>query len=174
MKDSILAEIFEWSQERPGWQRDALRRLFTRGQITPADLDELVVLCKAPRGLSKPQTPQVLAKEHLAIKGREADPVTLVSVTHNRGVNALAPDQTITFGTNLTVIYGPNAAGKSGYIRILKLACRSRFAEEILCNVLSGEAPLKPQATIRFREGAKETPLTWTPDVAPTDALAAV
>src|SRR5437016_3443992 len=119
MQDSILAEILEWSQE----------------QITSADLDELVILCKAHRGLSKPQTPHVLEKEHLAIKGRGADPVTLVSVTHNRGVNALAPDQTITFGTNLTVIYGPNAAGKSGYIRILKRACRSRFTEEILGNV---------------------------------------
>src|SRR5207249_8442659 len=85
------------------------------------------------------------------------DPVTLVSVTHNRGVNALAPDQTITFGENLTVVFGLNAAGKSGYTRILKRACRSRFTEDILGNVLSGEAPLKAQATIRFREAAKET-----------------
>src|SRR5207245_5511131 len=111
-------------------------------------------------------------KEHLAIKGEGIDPVTLVSVTHNRGVNALASDQTITFGTNLTVIYGPNAAGKSGYTRILKVACRSRFTEEVLGNVLSGEIPLKAQATIRFREGAKESPLRWTPDFAPGDALA--
>src|SRR5207245_9012 len=113
-------------------------------------------------------------KEHLAIKGEGIDPVTLVSVTHNRGVNALASDQTITFGTNLTVIYGPNAAGKSGYTRILKLACRSRFTEEILGNVLSGEVPLKAQATIRFREGVKEMMHPWTSDGASADALAAV
>src|SRR5207247_5955209 len=100
MQDSVLIEILEWSEERPGWQRDALRRLFTVGQITPADLDELLALCKATRGLAEPQTPQPLAKEHLAIKGQGTDPVTLVSVTHNRGVNALASDQTITFGTN--------------------------------------------------------------------------
>ena len=127
MQDSILTEILDWSKDRPGWQRDALRRLFTSGQFTPADLDELVTLCKAARGLSEPQEPKVLAKVHLGIKGGGTDPVTLASVTHNRGVNALASDQTITFGTNLTVIYGPNAAGKSGYTRILKLACRSRF-----------------------------------------------
>jgi len=174
MQDSILGEILEWSLERPAWQRDALRRLFTMGQIGPSDLDELVALCKAARGLIKPQAPRVLAKEHLAIKGRGADPVTLLSVTHNRGVNALAPDQTITFGRNLTVIYGPNAAGKSGYTRILKRACRSRFIEEILGNVLSGEVPSKAQATIRFRDGAKEVAALWSPDAPPSDALAAV
>ena len=33
------------------------------------------------------------------------------------------------FGPNLTVVYGDNAAGKTGYIRILKSACRGRGPE---------------------------------------------
>jgi hypothetical protein len=86
-----------------------------------------------------------VSEEHLAIKGRSSDPVTLVSVTHNHGANALAHDQTLTFGPNLTVVYGQNTAGKSGYTRILKRACRSRFTEDILGDVLSGAAPVKAQ-----------------------------
>ena len=62
-------------------------------------------------------------------------------VTHDHGVNALAPNQTLSFGPNVTVVYGQNTAGKSGYTRILKRACRSRFTEEILGDVLSGVAP---------------------------------
>lgn len=174
MQKSLLGEILDWSKERPGWQRDALRRLFTTGDITAQDISDLANLCKAARGLSDPRPFEALTNEHLAIKGGQTDPVSVGSVMHHRGVNALAPEQTITFGTNLTVVYGANTAGKSGYTRILKRACRSRFTEEILANVLSGETPLKPQATIRFRVGTKETSLAWTPDTPSSDALAAV
>jgi len=174
MSDSVLDEILEWSGERPGWQRDALRRIFATPEVTAKDVVDLLDLCKAARGLAEPRKPQPLTSEHLAIKGEGTDPVSLASVTHHHGVNALAPEQTITFGSNLTIVYGINAAGKSGYTRILKRACRSRSTEEILGNVLGEDAPLKPQATIKFREGTKEASLAWSPDASPADALAAV
>ena len=81
---------------------------------------------------------------------------------HHTGVNALAPEQTIHFGPGLTIVYGDNAAGKSGYTRVLKRACRARGAEEILGNVLSGSAPGRPSATIQFRIGDREESLEWT------------
>ena len=60
MKD-VLTEIFDWSASQPGWQRDALRRLFTTGICTPADIDDLLEVCKAQYGLSKPRAPQALS-----------------------------------------------------------------------------------------------------------------
>ena len=173
MQEGILAETLDWSAGQPGWQRDALRRLFTAGPLGAADLDDLLDLCKSKHGLSKARTPKPLAGEHLAI-GDAAAAVSLASVTHHRGVNALAPEQTVAFGPHLTVVYGQNAAGKSGYIRILKRACRSRFAEDILGNVLSEGAPLKGKATIRFRVGDDDQTIAWRPDAAPSGALAAV
>ncbi len=102
-----------------------------------------------------------LQKKHIP----DADPahsvVTLSSITHHAGVNALAPEQTIEFGPGLTIIYGDNAAGKSGYTRVLKRACRARGAEEILGNVLSGSGPGRLSATIRFKAGNKEELLEW-------------
>jgi hypothetical protein len=174
MTDTLLAEILEWSKERPAWQRDALRRLFSSGKVDSGGVDELVVLCKVAHGLSDPRAAQVLTTEQLPVTDRASDTVTLTSITHNHGVNALAPDQTITFGPNLTLVYGQNAAGKSGYTRILKRACRSRGTEVILGDVLTGAVPLKAQATIRYREGAREEQFIWTPDVVPNSALGAV
>ena len=170
----VFAEILEWSRERPAWQRDALRRLFTSGKLSAESLGELVELCKSPHGLGKALSPEPLKAEHLAVSNPQTVPVSLVSVTHRRGVNALAPEQTVAFGPNLTVVYGPNAAGKSGYTRILKRACRSRGIEDILGNVLSGETPVKAQATIRYQEGTTEIPLDWGPDSALSGALASV
>src|ERR1700731_3930600 len=170
----VLAEILQWSTQRPGWQRDALRRLFTSGKLSEEDMRELGDLCKAPHGLAKASSPKPLKAEHLAVSGPQALPVSVMSVTHRHGVNALAPEQTVAFGPNLTVVYGPNASGKSGFTRILKRACRSRGIENILGDVLSGQTPVKAQATIRYLQGPTEIPFDWGPDSATSDALASV
>jgi hypothetical protein len=85
-------------------------------------------------------------------------PVSLLSIFHHRGVNALAEDQTLRFAPNVTVVYGDNAAGKTGYIRILKSACRARGQERILGNVVAGAAPLSPVVSIKYKIGTEPEP----------------
>ncbi len=53
----VFADILEWSKDRPGWQRDALRRLLTAGGVLPTDIQELTELCKSAHGLGEPRTP---------------------------------------------------------------------------------------------------------------------
>lgn len=171
---NVLNEILQWSQDRPAWQRDALRRLITSEKTTQEDLPELVNLCKAAHGLTEAKAAHSLTEDHLAVPARNAGAVLLESVTHHRGVNALAAEQTVRFGPNLTVVYGQNAAGKSGYTRILKRACRSRGLEDVLGNVLSGETPLKPQATIAFRQESIAKIFAWAPDAPAAEAIASV
>ena len=170
----ISAEILTWSKDRVDWQRDALRRLLSAGEISQADLEELVQLCKAGRGLADPVSSTPLSEEHLATKGVGANATSLISLTHHRGANALAAEQTITFGPSLTIAYGQNAAGKSGYTRILKQVCRSRSSQKIFGNLLSGEAPITLKATIRFHQGVVEESTEWTTGSPPNDALASV
>ncbi len=170
----VSTEILQWSQDRPGWQRDALRRLLSTGEISTTEIDQLLLLCKAARGLAQPTSPNVLTRSHLPTKSTGGDSTSLVTLTHHCGANALASEQTIAFGPRLTIVYGQNAAGKSGYTRILKQACRSRATEKILGDLLSGASPVKLQATISFRHGAEETPTLWAMGDPPSDALAAV
>ena len=93
MLTNIFADILKWSEQRPAWQRDALRRLFTSGDLTAPDLDELMEICKAPHGLAAPQPSEPLAAQHLPISNPTISAaVSVVSLTHHRGVNALAPD----------------------------------------------------------------------------------
>jgi hypothetical protein len=139
---TVLQEILEWSYDRPVWQRDALRRLVLNGELSSDDIDALTNICKGAYGLAEQGNITPLAKDDVPVKTAGSAPVSLLSIFHHRGVNALAEDQTLKFGPNLTVVYGDNAAGKSGYIRILKSACRARGQEQILGNVISGAARL--------------------------------
>lgn len=159
---TVLEEIREWSQERPAWQRDALRRLVLNGDLSEDDIGALADICKSVHGLVQQPDIAPLTKNHVPDKSAESAPVSLVSIFHHRGVNALAEGQTLKFAPNLTVVYGDNAAGKTGYIRILKSACRARGQERILGNVVSGAAPLAPVVAIKYRVGSEPDAREWS------------
>ena len=158
---TVLDELLDWSKRRPLWQRDALRRLVLNGELSEEDTRDLAEICKAAHGLAEHEDAQPLAKGHMPNQGTPGAPVSLQSIFHRRGVNALAENQTLTFAPSLTVVYGDNAAGKTGYIRILKGACRARGREEILGNVLSGTSPTKPVVAIKYRVGADQEVHEW-------------
>ena len=171
---NVLNEILEWSSARPPWQRDALRRLVMKGELDEADIRELSNICKSRYGLGERMKPVPLDANNLPQPSVERKPVSLESLTHHTGVNALAQDQTIKFGRQLTVVYGANAAGKSGYTRILKRACRARGAEEILGNVVSGTIPGRPSATIKFTVDQESCDHLWDDYQAPNPLLSRV
>ena len=158
---AVLDEILEWSVGRPAWQRDALRRLVRKGDLSDADVLELAEICKAKHGLAEQVDPHPLTRADVPTRKGSGSPVSLASIFHHRGVNALAEGQTLKFAPNLTVVYGDNAAGKTGYIRILKSACRARRREEILGNVVSGASPLSPVVAIKYRVGDEAEPREW-------------
>ncbi len=158
---TVLEELLKWSQDRPAWQRDALRRLVLNGDLSDDDIRALTDLCKSAQGLAEQQNIAPLTKEHVPEKTAGSPPVSLVSIFHHRGVNALAEDQTLKFAPNLTAVYGDNATGKTGYIRILKSACRARGQEQILGNVVSGATPLSPVVSIKYKVGIEPEPREW-------------
>jgi energy-coupling factor transporter ATP-binding protein EcfA2 len=157
---TVLQDILDWSRDRPHWQRDALRRLVLNGELLDGDILELTNICKSAHGLVEVQEFTPLTKEHVPDKAA-GPPVSLSSIFHHRGVNALAEDQTLRFSRNLTLVYGDNAAGKTGYIRILKSACRARGQESILGNVVSGATPLAPAVSIKYQVGTESEPREW-------------
>ena len=163
-KVTVLEELLKWSEDRPAWQRDALRRLVLNGELSDEDIRVLTDICKSAHGLAEQQETAPLTKDHVPDETAGMAPVSLVSIFHHRGVNALAEGQTLKFSPNLTLVYGDNAAGKTGYIRILKSACRARGQEKILGNVVSGVAPLTPVVSIKYRVGAEQDAREWSGD----------
>lgn len=145
------------------WQRDALRRLVANDEMSDDDIAELTEICKGDHGLAEKADAVPLSKKHVPdIAAASAAAVSLQSIFHHKGVNALADDQTLNFAPGLTIVYGDNGAGKTGYIRILKQACRARGREEILGNVVvSDVAPPKPSVSIKYKVGDEPDAREW-------------
>jgi recombinational DNA repair ATPase RecF len=158
----VLQEILNWSAERPTWQRDALRRLVLNGDLSADDITSLTEICKGEHGLAEKAQANPLSKDHVPDGAAATAAVSLESIFHRKGVNALAEDQTLKFSPGLTVVYGDNGAGKTGYIRILKRACRARGQEEILGNVVSGVVPPTPVVAIKYKVGNESAAREWT------------
>src|SRR5689334_1800179 len=110
---SPLKMILEWSQTRPEWQRDALRRIVSGGRLQDADIQELVALCEKEHGNNAiVATANPLTKDNLPANPGAGASIALVSVAGVEGVNQLAPNQELPFEPKgLTIIYGDNGAG---------------------------------------------------------------
>jgi len=90
-----------------------------------------------------------------------ARPVALRSVGNLVGINALVADQFLSFGERgLTLVYGDNACGKSGYARLIKNMVRARHRDQaILPNVFGPH--LEGSAAIDIMVGSEQRQIAW-------------
>ncbi|MFT8723007.1 MAG: AAA family ATPase [Acetobacter malorum] len=166
-----LTNILTWSAGCPNWQRDALRRLATHGDVDASEIGELVAISKG----NSPSVP--LEEEHLRGLNRNEGEVCLHQVHDVHHVNALASDQRLTFHRRgLTIVYGDNGSGKSSYARILKKVCRARMSrqsEEITPDIYD-PSPGTPRATIEYTVGGQNKISKWQRDQSADATLSAV
>ncbi len=166
---SVYDEILKWSKERPVWQRDALRRMVVNGSLGEKDIDELLRLCKIIHGIKEPSegeaVPVPLDEGHICPEETAGESARLISISNVTNVNAINSASPLTFSeSGLTIIYGNNGAGKSGYVRILKNVCRARHVDKrILPNVFLTSSGT-PSAQIAFRHGTSECFFDWEKD----------
>jgi hypothetical protein len=76
-------------------------------------------------------------------------------------VNALAENQEIVFHPRMTVLFGENATGKTGYVRVLKRLANVRSAETIIPDIHRPSSTGTPHAVVRYAIGDEEQEATW-------------
>ncbi len=130
---TILREIHVWAKGLAAWQQDAVARLYITRTLSDRDLDDLYALSKRSAGIadSEGRVPKPLQDADVALSADPTRSVQIAGIKDVANVNALANDGKLPVAlTGLTVIYGENGAGKSGYSRIFKHACRARDRSE--------------------------------------------
>ncbi len=178
---ALLDEILAWTEASlTPWQRDAARRLFQEQQgLSPLDYDDLYALLKSSHGLADPanRTPVPLAAAHLPARAAGVAGVVLKAMRELKNVNRIAANQVLQFAPKgLTVIYGGNGSGKSGYSRVLKRACRARDQQEnVLADATDAAAhKLVPEAAFDIEVGGTAKTVSWKRDTTPPDELSTV
>lgn len=132
---SILQEILVWSQGLPAWQSDAVARLLAKQTLSADDQDDLLALLKLAHGIRDPKDrrPKPLTADQIPAPVNVETHIELLAMKNMRHVNAIAENLRLSFmAGGMTVIYGDNGSGKSGYSRVLKRACRARDQTEVI------------------------------------------
>jgi hypothetical protein len=122
---SVVSEIAGWTGEQPDWISDAVRRAFVNGRLDDGDIADLAALLKAAFGLPDPQgrAPVRLDPATLPTAVVDSPAVSLLGLRAPQNLNAIGHGDGLTFeAEGLTIVYGYNGAGKSGYARALKKA----------------------------------------------------
>jgi len=155
---SIEQDIIDWAKTRPAWQRNLLKRIARGETIDDAYIEATADAIIAGKvSLEAPE----LAVADLPTGTAGGAAAQLISVGDLENVNALLEKQTLTFGaTGLTVIYGDNGSGKSGYARLVKDVVGARHHEPILPNAFAA-SPGTPSATITYDINGAQTAGTW-------------
>jgi energy-coupling factor transporter ATP-binding protein EcfA2 len=162
---AAIDDVLTWSQSLPSWQAEAVRRILGSDALTDKDHEDLFNLAKSELGLQQP--PETLpippSTQELSTKLSPPDSVKLLAINNVQNVNLIKNGQSQPFAEHgITVIYGDNGAGKSGYVRILKLACSARDkTDRILPNIFAMDQSGQPSATLQIKIGNTITDVPW-------------
>ena len=151
MSDAI-SEICAWARNIPGWEQETLRRILAGEEFNQRVYESLGGLL-----LSGTSAPPVDLTAFEAVAGEDSSEKTvLLSISEATNVNALVEKQRIDFSEGVTIVFGANASGKSGYARLFGSACFTRGDREVLPNFLNSAATGQPQrAIISIQKGGR-------------------
>lgn len=164
-------EVLTWLHTQKDWLQEAASKILTQDEVSDTDIDALIVLLKSTAG----QT--VTTTRTFPSLGTTTTPTTLRldTISEVKGIDSLAPRNPLAFGAgNLTVIYGNNGSGKSGYTRILKRATGKANTKELRSNVYVSPVPTDRSCKINYTLGGISTELVWNATDAAVDDLLGV
>lgn len=155
-----MVDLSKWFSERPQWLQIAAMRLLQQSEFTDKDVSELATLCQQEANGKLSET--TCSFPSSAFSQSATGTLRLCSISDVEGVNALAPKKPLEFGRgNITVVYGNNGSGKSGYVRLLKHICGARETGILYPNVYKPVSAVQ-KACISFEQDGNQRNHTWS------------
>lgn len=155
--------LVEWANGQDHWIRGLVSEIIeTRRSLAEGRIAHFFDLLLREKELADGEPVEVGELSAGAAPRGDAQPLALTRLVHKENVNALAPEQEIEFNPRMTVLFGENASGKTGYVRILKAAAAVRTVEPVLPDIRAAAPDRPPRAVLEFRLGSEDQPpLEW-------------
>lgn len=156
-KKEIVDFLWDWAGNAD-WAKLLVQKIVsTENSLLPAEREEVFKYFLQSIGLESGLPSLSITKPTYSPQSKHVELVSLSQVT---GVNKLAKDQIIDFSPNVTVIYGENGTGKTGYGRILKALGFSYDRGNKIYSNIFGESESQT-AKINYKANDVENTFNW-------------
>lgn len=133
--------------------------ILKKGSLSSIDIDDLAELSKTDEGQKKTNFHKF---DGLGASSSCDSNLLLKSISEVEGIDRLSPRKPLQIGkNNITVVYGNNGSGKSGYTRILKKVCGKSHAVKLKSNVFE-MPPEKQCCKIEYELAGKNIDIVWS------------
>jgi ABC-type transport system involved in cytochrome c biogenesis ATPase subunit len=155
--------LVDWANAQGHWVRTLTNDVLASRRPVPSErVADIYSQFLVEKDLQSGNVETVPPLEGAIAAAESVETLSLLKLDAVENVNALTAGQAITFNAGLTIVFGKNGAGKSGYVRILKRVARVRAVESVLPNVLVPPSARGPQrATLTYQLGNLQQSLDW-------------
>lgn len=132
----IITDIISWVERQPYWQQVIAEKLLSNHTITDEDIEEIFLIFKKENSLvNEPLEIKELNFSNGKTNTSKIANIKWRGLSNVSGVNAINSKETFHVGDEVTLVYGENGSGKSGYTRLLNNIFISRGDKNILPNL---------------------------------------
>lgn len=144
----IADDISNWILTLPKWQQKLSYLIMEKKHISEEELNRIYDVFKTETKLQSGKISEDIEKV-CNVNLENSPNVIWQGVGNLHGVNKLKSNSELNVSSGLTVIYGENGSGKSGYTRLLNNAFISRGDQDILPNIFENK-PEQVSADFKF------------------------
>lgn len=159
----LLDEIVEWAGGLRPWQQEALRLIFSKPELSAEETEAILQLVREEEQSGAPASHIARFTSDDIPGAGGSSTVRLTGVSGLEHVNGFPPGRNFALSPlGLTIFFGHNGAGKSGYARVFKNACKARHRSEVMPNAFDDDAPQRrPSADFSLLVDDEPKTVTW-------------
>lgn len=157
-KKEIIDFLWEWADPKGDWSKLLVDKIVkSECALTTSERQEVFDYFMDSLRTTKKLPTLTIIKPTFTATSKE---IKLSSLSNITGVNRLAKNQKMIFADNLTVVYGGNGTGKTGYGRILKFLGFSYEQPTIIHHNIFGTIEPK-SAVVDYSVNSVAKSFTW-------------